>query len=50
MCDVQCTKTNVNGCEALVSIICTFQSAKAFKCTTLYRGRLEGLECNNYYF
>ena len=42
MCDVQCTKTNVNGCDALVSII----STKTFQCTTLYRGRLEGLECN----
>ena len=46
MCDVQCTKTNVNGCAALVNIISTFQSTKKFQCTTLHRGRLEGLECN----
>ena len=46
MCDVQCTKTNVNGFDALVSIISTFQSTKKFQCTTLYRRRLEGLECN----
>ena len=28
-----------------VSIISTFQSTKTFQCTTLYGGRLEGLEC-----
>ena len=31
MCDVQCTKTNVNGCDALVSII----STKTFQCATM---------------
>ena len=30
MCDVQCTKTNVSACDALVSIISTFQSTKTF--------------------
>ena len=32
-------------CGALVSIISTFQSTKTFQCTTLFRRRLEGLEC-----
>ena len=30
MCDVQCTKTNVNGCDSLVSIISTSKAQKRF--------------------
>ena len=45
MCEVQCTKTNVNGCDAFSEYHFYLSNTKTFQCTTLYRGRLEGLEC-----
>ena len=38
--NIQCTKTIVNGCDALVSIISNFQSIKTFQCIILYRPQL----------